>query len=60
MPVSFNVQQVDWEAAARLDATCPRCRKRAKIRKSGDDFFRECEACGVSTIFHTNVPLDTL
>ncbi|MBD2318345.1 nuclease-related domain-containing protein [Phormidium tenue] len=33
---------------------CTSCGDRAKIRKSGLQFFSECEKCGNSQLFHTN------
>jgi hypothetical protein len=33
---------------------CPSCGDREKIRKSGLQFFCECEKCGTSQLFHTN------
>ncbi len=33
---------------------CASCGDRAKIRKSGLQFFSECEKCGNSQLFHTN------
>ncbi len=33
---------------------CPSCGDRKKIRKSGLQFFTECEKCSTSQLFHTN------
>ena len=33
---------------------CPSCGDREKIRKSGLQFFAECEKCNTSRLFHTN------
>ncbi len=33
---------------------CPSCGDREKIRKSGLQFFTECEKCNTSRLFHTN------
>jgi hypothetical protein len=33
---------------------CPSCSDREKIRKSGLQFFTECEKCSTSQLFHTN------
>lgn len=35
---------------------CPSCSDRAKIRKSGLQFFTECEKCSTSQLFHANSP----
>ena len=35
---------------------CSSCCDREKIRKSGLQFFTECEKCGTSRLFHTNSP----
>ncbi|MBD2122094.1 nuclease-related domain-containing protein [Trichocoleus sp. FACHB-262] len=37
-----------------IKAVCPACNAKAKIRKSGKQFFAECASCGTSTLFHTN------
>jgi len=33
---------------------CPSCGSRTKIRKSGLQFFIDCDKCGYSGLFHTN------
>jgi ribosomal protein L37AE/L43A len=43
-----------------MDVECPRCGKKGRVRKSGNDFFRECESCKHSGLYHRNVPLGTL
>jgi len=35
---------------------CSYCGDREKIRKSGLQFFTECEKCATSQLFHTNSP----
>lgn len=42
-----------------MEMACSRCGKRAKIRKAGNQFLRECE-CGHSELYHENVPLGAL
>lgn len=37
-----------------IKAVCPACNTKAKIRKSGKQFFAECASCETSTLFHTN------
>jgi hypothetical protein len=38
-----------------IKAVCPTCNTKAKIRKSGKQFFAECASCDTSTLFHTNL-----
>ncbi|MGC4033242.1 MAG: ATP-binding domain-containing protein [Tepidisphaeraceae bacterium] len=51
---------VDCTQNTAIDLTCPVCGKRGKVRKAGNDFFRECEACKHSELHHANVPLGSL
>ena len=51
---------IDCANNTPIDVTCPSCGKKARVRKSGLEFFRECEACGGSALIHTNVPLTSL
>ena len=37
-----------------IKAVCPTCNAKAKIRKSGKQFYAECASCETSTLFHTN------
>jgi hypothetical protein len=39
----------------KIDFTCSRCEKKAKIRKSGMQFFWNCAECGNDASFHTNL-----
>lgn len=51
---------IDCTENTPMDTNCSRCGKRAKIRKSGNQFMRECEACRHSELYHENVPLGSL
>ncbi|OIP75883.1 MAG: hypothetical protein AUK48_06620 [Oscillatoriales cyanobacterium CG2_30_44_21] len=44
----------DCDKNTAIKAICLACGDRAKIRKSGLQFFSECEKCGTSELFHTN------
>lgn len=35
---------------------CPKCGAKGRIRKAGEEFFRECGACGSSALYHRNGP----
>ncbi len=37
-----------------IDYTCGKCKKKARIQKSGNQFARVCEACGNSVVVHEN------
>ncbi len=51
---------IDCAQNTPMDLTCPTCGKRGKARKAKNDFFRECEACQQSELYHVNVPLGSL
>jgi hypothetical protein len=51
---------IDCTQNTPMDATCPACQKKGRIRKAMSVFFRECEGCGHSAVLHTNVPLSSL
>jgi hypothetical protein len=51
---------IDCTQNTPMEMTCPCCGKRAKIRKSGNEFHRECEHCRHAELYHVNVPLDSL
>ena len=51
---------IDCTQNTPIDWACPRCGKKATVRKAGDDFYRDCAACGHSALFHTNIPLASL
>jgi superfamily I DNA and RNA helicase len=51
---------IDCTESTPIDGTCENCGKEARVRKDGLKFYRECEACGVTAVIHTNVPLDSL
>jgi hypothetical protein len=51
---------IDCTENTPMDVACPMCGKKGRVRKSGNDFFRECEACKHSDLYHRNVPLGTL
>lgn len=42
------------DANTSIKATCSGCGGKARIRKSGPQFFAECEGCRRSDLFHTN------
>ena len=44
----------DCDKNTAIKNTCTSCGDREKIRKSGLQFFTECEKCGNSRLFHTN------
>jgi hypothetical protein len=48
---------VDCTENTPMALTCPVCKGRAKARKSGPKFFRECEKCGRSELYHVNQSL---
>jgi hypothetical protein len=41
-----------------INAICKTCGNKEKIRKSGRQFYAECERCGTSTLFHANSALN--
>jgi hypothetical protein len=46
----------DCDKNTAIKNICASCGDRQKIRKSGLQFFTECEKCGTSQLFHTNSP----
>jgi hypothetical protein len=42
------------EGNTPIHLTCQACGRRERIRKSGNRFYAECEACGSSCLYHTN------
>ncbi len=48
----------DCQGYTALGLACPSCGQRARIRKQGDSFFRDCDptrgGCGASTLFWVN------
>ena len=51
---------VDCTENTAMDLTCSKCGKRGKGRKAKNDFFRECDPCKHSELYHVNVPLNSL
>ena len=37
-----------------IDFTCPACGKKGRVRKEKERFFKECEPCGASALYHVN------
>jgi len=37
-----------------IDLTCGRCDEKARIRKEGLTFHKECQACGLGVVYHRN------
>jgi hypothetical protein len=50
---------IDCTENTPMDLACTRCGRRARVRRAGNQFFRECE-CGKSELYHENVPLGAL
>lgn len=44
----------DCDGNTPLVTQCPTCGAKARVRKSGLEFFAECIPCGSSALFHTN------
>jgi hypothetical protein len=40
-----------------IDFTCPKCSAKARIRKDGLNFFKECQACRYASLFYMNASL---
>jgi hypothetical protein len=40
-----------------IDFTCPTCSGKARVRKDGLNFFRECRSCGTAALFYVNASL---
>jgi superfamily I DNA and RNA helicase len=43
-----------------MSLACPSCKAKARVRKAGIRFYRECEKCGRSELYHVNVSLEDL
>ena len=43
-----------------IDFTCPHCSQKARVRKAGLNFYRECPACRSSELFYVNASLADL
>jgi hypothetical protein len=40
-----------------IDQTCTNCNEKARIQKSGPNFTRVCQACGIEALVHQNLPI---
>jgi hypothetical protein len=51
---------IDCTKNTPMDFTCSKCGAKAKVRKAGNRFFRECVECKHSELCHENVPLGSI
>ena len=51
---SYFLKCNDCGKNTAIKSICPSCGDREKTRKSGLEFFAECEKCGTSRLFHVN------
>ncbi len=45
---------LECEGNTPINVVCQNCNSKEKIRKSGNQFFAECESCKTSDLFYTN------
>jgi hypothetical protein len=50
----YYFQCLTCAATTGIQQPCPQCRRKARVRKQGNQFFAECTRCGTSRCFHTN------
>jgi hypothetical protein len=48
----FKCSQCDGNT--RINAICSSCSDKQKVRKSGNQFYAECDRCGTSNLFYKN------
>jgi hypothetical protein len=50
----YYLKCLECSGNTSIKAVCSTCNAKAKIRKSGKQFYAECASCETSTLFHTN------